>query len=250
MPEPIRKAIVVGASSGIGAAIAKRLAALGATVAVVARREDELQGLCEEINKSAGEERAIPFPHDVRNREEIPLLFQDIARRLDGLDAIFYAAGVMPDVEPNEFSTDKDALMMEVNTIGAMAWLNEGAKRFERMGSGRLIGISSIAGDRGRRGNPAYCTSKAALNTFLESLRNRLEVKGVSVTTIKPGFVDTVMTQGKPGLIWLISPEKAAERIVEAARQNKNIVYVPGQWRLVGTVIQSIPSFLFKRINI
>ncbi|MCB0713090.1 MAG: SDR family NAD(P)-dependent oxidoreductase [Ignavibacteriae bacterium] len=250
MPEPIRKAIVVGASSGIGAAIAKRLAADGAYVAVVARRDDELQRLCDEINQQAGEERAMPFVHDVRNRDELPLLFQDIARRLDGLDTIFYAAGVMPEVEPNEYSTDKDALMIEVNTIGAMAWLNEGAKRFERMGEGRLVGISSIAGDRGRRGNPAYCTSKAAMNTFLESLRNRLEVKGVSVTTIKPGFVDTVMTKGKPGLLWLISPEDAAKKIVSASLKNKNTAYVPGQWRLVGTIIRSIPSFLFKRINI
>ncbi len=250
MAEPIRKAVVVGASSGIGAAIAKRLASSGARVAVVARRDDELQELCDQINQAAGEERAFPAIHDVRNREEIPLLFQDIARRLDGLDAVFYAAGVMPKVEPDEYSTDKDALMMEVNTIGAMAWLNEGAKRFERMGEGRLVGISSIAGDRGRRGNPAYCTSKAALNTYLESLRNRLEVKGVSVTTIKPGFVDTVMTKGMSGLLWLISPEKAADKIVHAALRNKNTAYVPGQWRLVGMVIRSIPSFLFKRINI
>lgn len=243
-------AIVVGASSGIGEEIARRLVERGGRVALLARRGDALAALCDDLNAAAGEERAIAVAHDVANREEIPRLFQDLTQRLGGLDAIFYAAGVMPHVEPDEYSTEKDAAMIDVNVTGAVAWLNEAARRFDRLGEGTIVGVSSIAGDRGRRGNPVYCTTKAALNTYLEGLRNRLLVKGVKVVTIKPGFVDTAMTRGKPGLIWLISAKEAAARIVAAAEKGKHTAYVPGQWRLVGLVLRSIPSFIFKRLNV
>ena len=112
------------------------------------------------------------------------------------------------------------------------------------------MGISSIAGDRGRKGNPVYCTTKAALNTYLEALRNRLSEVGVHVTTIKPGFVDTAMTKGMPGLFWLISADRAAELILAAARNRVNIRYVPRRWWFVGTVIRCIPSFVFKKLNV
>lgn len=250
MSKTFRQAIVVGASSGIGEAIARSIVEQGGRVAILARREEELLRLRDDLNSMAGEERAFAAVHDVTNRDEVPALFQDLTRQLGGLDSIFYVAGVMPKVEPDEFSTEKDAAMMEVNTIGAMAWLNEASVRFGRMGEGTIVGVSSIAGDRGRRGNPVYCTSKAALNTYLEALRNRLGVKGVNVVTIKPGFVDTVMTKGLPGLLWLISPKEAAQKILNAAGKGKGTAYVPGQWRLVGLIIRSIPSFLFRRLNI
>ena len=243
-------AIVVGASSGIGEAIARKLVEQGCSVGLIARREEELSALRDELNAKAGREVAYSLAHDVLDRGEVPGLFQELTKRLGGLDVIFYAAGVMPTVQPDEYSTEKDALMMEVNTIGAMAWLNEAAKRFERVRSGTIVGISSIAGDRGRRGNPAYCTSKAALDTYLESLRNRLGQYGVKVVTIKPGFVATKMTEGMSGLLWLISAEEAADQIIRASKAGKIKKYVPGRWGLVGFIVRNIPSFIFKRINI
>lgn len=246
---PWKHAIVIGGSSGIGAALARRLSAAGVEVAIVSRRQEELERLQHEL-MAAGGARVIVRAHDVRRREEVPALMQTLTRDLGGLDAIFYAAGVMPRVAPDEYDTEKDAEIMEVNTLGAMAWLNEAAKRFEQVGSGTIVGISSIAGDRGRRGNPAYCTSKAALSTFLESLRNRLSRHGVRVVTIKPGFVDTDMTKGAPGLFWLIPPEQAADEIVEAALGGRMTVYVPGRWRAVGTIVKLIPSFIFRRLNV
>jgi len=250
MSIPWNSAIVVGASSGIGEAIARRLAREGCRVALVARRGDQLGRLRDELNRSAGRDIAIVAEHDVRNRPEIPMLFQELTRQLDGLDLIIYAAGIMPKVAVDEYDSEKDAAMMEVNTIGAMAWLNEAAARFERVRRGTIVGISSIAGDRGRRGNPAYCTSKAALDTFLESLRNRLGRFGVRVVTIKPGFIDTEMTRGTPGLFWLISPDRAAELILAAARAGRTSAYIPGRWRFVGLVVRSIPSILFRRLSI
>lgn len=246
---PWKHAIVVGGSSGIGAALARRLAARGVDVAIVSRRAEQLEKLSTEIN-AAGGGRAIVAQHDVRVRDEAPGLMQKLARDLGGLDAIFYVAGVMPRVAPDEYDTDKDTEIMEVNTLGAMAWLNEAARRFEQTKGGTIVGVSSIAGDRGRRGNPAYCTSKAALTTYLESLRNRLARFGVRVVTIKPGFVDTDMTKGAPGLFWVIPAEKAADEIIDAAEGGRMTVYVPGRWRAVGTVVKLIPSFVFRRLNV
>ncbi len=247
---PWKHALIVGASSGMGAALARRLVHAGCRVALVARRGDELEKLRAELNGIAGTEVAFTAEHDVRNRSEIPLLFQELTGALGGLDVVFYAAGVMPQVAPDEYDSEKDAAMMEVNTIGAMSWLNEAARRFERVKRGTIVGISSIAGDRGRRGNPAYCTSKAALATYLESLRNRLGRYGVKVVTVKPGFIDTEMTKGLPGLFWLISADEAAAQIIAAAAKGKRIAYIPARWALVGLVIRNIPSFIFKRLNI
>jgi decaprenylphospho-beta-D-erythro-pentofuranosid-2-ulose 2-reductase len=169
---------------------------------------------------------------------------------MGGLDLVIYAAGVQPRVAPDEYDTGKDRFMVEVNVTGAMAWLNEAARRFERAGSGTIIGIGSIAGDRGRRGNPAYGASKAALEHFLEALRNRLARKGVSVVTIKPGFIDTDLTRGMPGLFWLISADEAARKILAAARRGSVTAYVPARWRLVGLIIRHVPSFVFRRMKI
>jgi NAD(P)-dependent dehydrogenase (short-subunit alcohol dehydrogenase family) len=250
MNYPWKQAIIVGASSGVGAALARRLVAAGCTVAVVARRNDELVKLRDELNRAAGRQAVIIAQHDVHDRAAVPALFQNLARELGGLDLVAYVAGVMPKVAPDEYNTEKDAEIMEVNTVGAMAWINEAAQRFERVKGGTIIGVSSIAGDRGRRGNPAYCTSKAALNTYLESIRNRVARFGVKVLTAKPGFVDTAMTKGMPGLFWLISSDRAAEIILDAARSGKREVYVPGRWRFVGVVLRTIPSFIFRRLNV
>jgi NAD(P)-dependent dehydrogenase (short-subunit alcohol dehydrogenase family) len=131
-----------------------------------------------------------------------------------------------------------------------MAWMNLGAARFEAKGSGNLIGISSVAGERGRRGAPGYGASKAALTSYLESLRNRCARYGVNVVTIKPGFVDTAMTRGKKGLFWVVSAEYAAKRTLQLARKGSGASgFVPRRWGLVARIVRWIPSFLFRRLN-
>jgi NAD(P)-dependent dehydrogenase (short-subunit alcohol dehydrogenase family) len=242
------KAIVVGASSGIGEAIAKRLSAEGASVALVARRKDELDRVKDGL---VHRDRAFAYAHDVRSFDETPALFERIVADLGGLDVLVYAAGVMPKIDESEYDFDKDRQMVEVNLLGAMAWCNPAAARFEAARSGTIVGISSIAGERGRRGNPAYCTSKAALTTYLESLRNRLARYGVNIVTIKPGFVDTQMTHGMKGLLWLISPSQAAETSLAIAHDTSGpVVFVPARWGLVALIIRWIPSFVFRRLNI
>jgi len=139
---------------------------------------------------------------------------------------------------------------MEVNAIGAMAWLDPIGEMFQHFKQGHIVGISSVAGDRGRIRNPAYNASKAALTTYLEALRNRLTRDGVTVLTVKPGFVDTQMVQHLEWKPFLISPERAAADIGKAIRKKKQEIYVPARWRLAMFVIRNIPSFIFRRMNI
>ncbi len=245
---PEKTAIVVGASAGMGAAIVRRLAAQGYTVAALARREDPLRQLASECEELPG--RVLVRVHDVANDAQVPALFEELVRELGSLELIVFTAGIMPEIGPEEFDTHKDLEILKINTGGCIAWFNPAAELFQSQRSGTLIGVSSIAGDRGRRGNPAYCTSKAAMNTYLEALRNRLCVHGVKVCTIRPGYIDTDMTKGMEGLFWLISADQAAESILKAARGGANVRYVPFRWAIVGLVIRNIPSFVFRRLNL
>lgn len=248
--QPINRAIVIGASSGIGAALTRQLVGQGYLVAALARREAELNALCAAVNAASPDvPRAMPFVHDVTDLDAVAPLFQRIVQELGGLDLIVYVAGVQPAVALDEYDLSKDKAMIDTNLVGAIAWLNQAAVRFARARHGHIVGISSIAGDRGRVGAPGYNTSKAGLNTYLEALRNRLAKKRVTVTTIKPGFVDTVLLANAPKTFWVISPEEAARQIMTAVRQKRHVVYVPARWGLVGLIIRHIPSFIFRRLN-
>ncbi len=245
------RVIIVGASSGIGYALAEQFLKEGASVAMIARRREPMATLA-----STYTGKAFAYAYDVTHFAETPALFQQITKDLGGLDLIIYSSGVMPSMDEHEYNFEKDREIVDVNVLGAISWLNEAAKRFEQLKDasltmqGTIVGISSVAGERGRRGNPAYCTSKAALTTYLESLRNRLARYGVKVVTIKPGMVDTAMTRGKPGQLWVISADEAAKHIIDAAKRGTNTAYIPSRWRFVMFVIKNIPSFIFNRLSI
>lgn len=245
---PARGALIIGASSGIGAALARRLAHEGFHVALVARRLELLEVLAGEIKAGGGQARV--YKHDATNYAEAATLFPLILRDLGRLDVAVYAAGVMPSVDVAEFSIEKDSAMMSVNVLGAMAWLDLAAMAFSGAGQGVIVGISSVAGDRGRVINPAYNASKAALTTYLEGLRNRLSRKGVRVMTVKPGMVDTDMLKGVQRRMWVVSADHVAADIWQAIRGGKQSIYTPARWGLMMLVIRHIPSFIFRRLSI
>ena len=238
----LQRAIVVGASSGIGAALVPRLAVEGYRVVAVARRQ--------EANEAAGEVRALAQVHDVTDVQAVAGAFESAVRSLEGLDLIVYCAGVMPEVALDAYDTDVDAQIVAVNVVGAMAWLNPAAARFAVQGTGTIVGIGSVAGDRGRSGNPAYGASKAALHAYLEALRNRLDRQGVRVVTIKPGPVDTAMVAGREKLPLLISADKAVDGIIGGIRGGGGTRYVPLAWAPIMAAIRSIPSAIFRRMNL
>ncbi len=233
----------------MGAALARRLARAGYMLALVARRKAELEAVCEEINAAAGRTVAVPYVHDVCNYEEAPTLLRQIVADLGGLDAVVYAAGVNfpPGMDRYDFEADRQ--MLEVNLMGAFAWLNPVAEMFQSAGRGQIVGISSVAGDRGRVGNPGYNTSKAGLTTYLEALRNRLTRRGVNVLTVKPGFVQTEMLKAAQKAMFPITPEKAAEDIYRAMRSRKQQIYTPWFWTWIMLAVRNIPSVMFRRMS-
>ncbi|MFN8220837.1 MAG: SDR family NAD(P)-dependent oxidoreductase [Fimbriimonadales bacterium] len=237
-----RHAIIVGASSGIGMEIARQLAEQGTRVAVLARREEPLTALA-----AAFPDQVLPFVHDVRNTGDVPELFGEVTRALGGLELFVYAAGVMPAVQPDEFDFEKDQAIVETNVVGAMAWLDQAATRFQAVGSGTIVGIGSVAGDRGRAGQPAYNASKAALATFLEALRNRLDRKGVTVVTVKPGPVATDMTAGL-NLKGAMPVDRAAAHILRKSR-HPGEHYLSPVHRILFAAIRAVPGWLFRRIG-
>ncbi len=247
---PRRRGIIIGASDGMGAALAHKLAKEGYTLALVARRKDKLNVLCTEINSAMKETRALAYMHDVANYNEVPNLLRKMVADLGGLDVIVFMAGVNFPPGLNNYNFEGDRKMMEVNVIGAMAWLDPAAEMFQNAKMGQIVGISSVAGDRGRIGNPGYNTSKAALTTYLEALRNRLTRHGVNVLTVKPGFVKTEMLKVVQGSTpFAITPEKAADDIYNAMRKRKQLVYTAPIWRWIMLIIQHIPSVIFRRMS-
>lgn len=249
VPGRFERAIVVGASSGIGAAIARRLAQGGTAVALVGRRAAELEAVAATLRAAGG--RAVTAAHDVTAYADVAPTFERLVGELGGLDLVVYAAGVMTLPEEGEYDFAKDRAMVEVNLLGAMAWTGLAAARFEAQRGGTIVGISSIAGERGRRTMPGYTTSKAGLTAWLEALRNRVSRYGVNVVTVKPGFVDTVMTQHLERKPMIIPADRAAGLILAtAARGGSRSAFIPGRWGLVAFVVRNLPSFLFRRLDL
>jgi short-subunit dehydrogenase len=251
-PTPLHpgvRGLLIGASSGLGAALARRLVREGYTLALISQREQELNELCAQVNAEAGRTAVLPYFHDVTHHAEIPELLRRIVADLGGLDVAAYIAGIMYVPSLDEYNFDADRLMMEVNLVGAVAWLDPVAEMFQSAGRGQIVGISSVAGDRGRVTNPAYNASKAGLTTYLEALRNRLTRRGVNVLTVKPGMMKTQMLEGVKNPMFPVTPEEAAEQIYKAMRARKQQLYVGWIWKWIMLVVRNIPSVLFRRMS-
>lgn len=246
---PRRRAILVGSSRGIGAALARKLAGEGYILALLDRNAELLQAVSDEINRTYNETRAMSYAHDVTDYDSVPALLRRVIADLGGLDLFVYIAGVIYFPDINEFNFEEDRKMVEVNLLGGMAWLSQIASLFQSMKGGQIVGISSVAGDRGRVGNPGYNTSKAGLTCYLEALRNRLTRHGVHVITVKPGFVKTDMIKDVQRTPFAVTAEQAAEGIWNAIGRRKQVVYISGIWRWIMLTIQHIPSVIFRRMS-
>jgi len=238
-----RYAVVIGASTGIGAELVRQLAASGARVAAVARNRDRLEALVRE-----NPEKILAYVHDVKCPAEVPELFQKITGELGGLDLFIYNAGVMPEIGANEYDFGKDSGIIDVNITGAVAWLDQAALRFDNVQHGTLVGIGSVAGDRGRQGTPVYNASKSFLASFMEALRNRLSKRGITVVTIKPGPVDTEMTAHMQ-FSHMMSAKDAA-RITLAKSHKSGEHYLKFTHKIAFWIIRNIPSPLFRKLKI
>ena len=247
--QPRKRGLIVGASSGLGAALAKRLAREGYTLALLARRGNLLADLCAELNAD-GATRALAYQHNVSDYAEVPSLLRKIIADLGGLDLFIFNAGVNYPPGPEKMNAEDDIKMIEINLSGAIAWLAPVGDLLKEAKSGMIVGISSVAGDRGRIANPGYNTSKAGLTTYLEALRNRLTRHGVHVLTVKPGFLATEMLRASVGpKPFTVSPERAADDIYKAIRKRKQVIYTHSIWGWIMLAIQHVPSVIFRRLS-
>lgn len=244
MKDPV---LILGARSDIGRATACRFAAAGHPVQLAARNAEAL-----EADKADIELR---FRVPVTLHEFDALAVDTHPAFVDALPALpevaVCAVGLMGTQGESERDPAAAARVLRSNFEGPAAILSELANRFEARGRGTLVGISSVAGERGRATNYVYGSAKAGFTAFLSGLRNRLAKKGVHVVTVLPGFVATRMTEGMdlPQRL-LAQPDEVAEAIAQAVERRRDVIYVRPVWRLVMGVIRSLPEPVFKRTRL
>lgn len=239
--------LVLGARSDIGKAVAHKFASLGHPLQLAARDIDSL----------AAEKSDLELRHHVSvTMHEFDALATDTHEAfVAGLPelprAAICAVGLMTPQDESERDTKAASLVMRSNFEGPASILAILANQFENRGSGTLVGISSVAGERGRATNYVYGSAKAGFTAFLSGLRNRMAKRGVDVVTVLPGFVATRMTEGMdlPALL-TAQPNEVADAIARAVKGKRDIVYVRPVWWLVMTIIRAIPERVFKRMKI
>ena len=243
----MKHVLVVGVTGGLGRALAERYLELRWRVAGIGRDPDKLERVTADLRDDHPEGRISPIRCDVRDPDRLPAAFEEAVRELGQLDLLVYCAGVM-DAPTDAGGRGLAAReMFEVNTAAAAHFLELGADYLAEAGKGQLAAIGSVAGDRGRKGNPAYCASKAALHTYLEGLRHRLHGSGVTVSTVKPGWISTRMLDEDRR--WAVPPAEAAARIAAALDKGREVFYVPWWWRPVGLALRWTPRALFERFG-
>jgi short-subunit dehydrogenase len=245
----MKKSIVIGASSGIGEAVARELSNRGWAVGVAARRVEQLEALAADLGAEAHVQ-----PMDLKNVDSARAGLASLIGKLGGMDLLLISAAM---ANPHsEHSWDMEKAQIDVNVTGFTALAFDGWNYFVEQGRGHLAAISSVAGLRGNRMNPMYSASKAYMFRYLESLRLRAihEKLDIKVTDIRPGFIDTAMDgtkhikEAKALRFIVLPPDKAATQICDALDKGKRTVYVPKIWKNVELPYQVIPDFLYEKL--
>ena len=240
--------IVLGATSTIARHFARLVAQKGDSMILAGRDTEELRR-----SGADGLARGAPLAETMTFDARDPASFEPIlarAREIAGSISVAVFVGSMPsqddiDVDPSLV----DGTVTDSFT-GPARFLTAIAPLLEERGDGTVVGVGSVAGDRGRLGNYVYGASKAGFHAYLSGLRNRLGRSGVHVVTVKPGTVDTAMTWGMDKLPLLAPPEKVASDILRAVERKKDVLYTPFIWWPVMTVIRAIPERVFKKMKI
>ncbi|MBU2742732.1 SDR family oxidoreductase [Acidithiobacillus albertensis] len=242
----MRHILIIGATSAIAEATARRFAHDGDRLYLVARNQERLTAMASDL-KTRGATQVETMVLDVNDTAKHADLISQAETTMGELDTILIAHGTLSDQKACEASFDETLKELQTNCLSVISLLTHVANRFEEQKHGTIVVISSVAGDRGRQSNYVYGTAKAAVSTFLQGLRNRLYRSGVTVITIKPGFVDTPMTAGfRKGKLWA-SPEEIGEGIYRAIQNKNDVVYLPWFWKWVMLLIKTIPESAFKK---
>lgn len=238
----MQTAIIIGATSGIGRALAIELSHRGYTVGIAGRRTGMLETLQGELlGPSAKATIDLADPMQAVQR------LDELIAELGGMDILVISSGIGVSNPHLEWEPERQTIA--VNVEGFVAMASAGYRYFARHGHGHLVGISSIAGIRGSRFNPAYSASKAFVMNYLEALRARghHERIDLAVTDIRPGFVETPMTQGKSGMFWVAPVEVAARQMADAIEQKRRVAYITRRWALIAWFLRHVPDWLVER---
>jgi len=237
---------LLGATSALGIAIARRLAEQEGSLILFARDESKLKQTADDLSARGAE--VVTHVVDFDNLDG----HDELVNKLAMADTVYTLYGTLPDQTLCEQDWDATMKALQTNFISAVSLLSRLANIFEQRGSGTLVVVSSVAGDRGRKSNYVYGTAKGALTTFCAGLRNRLAGSGVHVLTVKPGFIDTPMTahiEKKPAVLW-VDADRVAGDIVKASASGKNEIYTPWFWRFILLIIRLVPEPIFKKLSL
>ena len=240
--------IILGATSSMARAFARAVAKRGDAVFLAGRDIGDLESTAQDC-ALRGARQAEVLIFDARKPEGFAAQIARLEREEGQINAAVFVGSM-----PEQSAIDEDPSLIEGTVVdnftGPAHFLQMLAPVMEARGGGTVVGIGSVAGDRGRVGNYVYGAAKAGFHTYLSGLRNRLTRSGGHVVTVKPGFVDTAMTWGIDGMFLVAPPEKVAEDILKAVKKKRNVIYTPFFWRYIMLIIRSIPEPIFKKLSI
>ena len=241
--------LILGATSGIASALAREFAAHKYDLVLGGRDRDELSALASDLSLR-NSVRATTLIFDALDTQTHGAnLGSFLAETGNDLAGAVVCVGYLGDQLKGQRDWEETRLILETNFTGCVSALGILANYFEARRAGFICAITSVAGDRGRQSNYLYGAAKAGLSVYLQGLRNRLFPAGVKVITVKPGFVDTRMTYGRPGMFLVASPERVAQGIFTAIVKGKSVVYLPWFWRPIMLMVRALPEAIFKRLK-
>lgn len=243
--------LIFGATSAMALHTARNFAAQNATLGLVGRDRERLTAQAQDLKIRGAARVEIFADFDATIENSISKSVEEAWSAFENVTHALIAYGSLPDQTLAETDLNLLHTTMAINFLSVASLSHLLAERFEKQGRGTLAVISSVAGLRGRQSNYVYGAAKGGLNVFLQGLRNRLHPKGVRVLTLLPGFVDTPMTADVPKGPLFVSAEKAGGLIHKAmTRRKADMVYVPGFWWMILTIIRMIPEPIFKKLNL
>lgn len=240
--------IILGATSSMARAFARAVSEKGNAVFLAGRDMADLRVMAKDCElRGASKAQAISF--DARKPDGFSKIITQLEKQDGQINAAVFV-GSMPDQSDIDVDPSLIDGVVTDNLAGPIRMLQLLAPLMEERGCGTVVGVGSVAGDRGRVGNYVYGAAKAGFHTYLSGLRNRLTRSGGHVVTVKPGFVDTGMTWGIDGMFLVAPPENIAQDILTAVTKKKNTIYTPFFWRYIMMIIRSIPEPIFKKMSI
>ena len=247
----MEKILIIGATSAIAEACARKFATEEKSLFLYGRDEKKLNEIGKDLLVRGAKKIFVGTFNAEEHLNQANEMIENAISKLNGFDTVVLAHGILPDQKKCEQSFTETKKVFEINCLSIVTYLTVLGEYFKKQHAGNIVVISSVAGDRIRKSNYIYGTSKGALSLFCDGLRSRLMENNINILTVKPGFVDTPMTAmiESKGLLWA-KPKKIADDIIKGIENNKVIVYTPWFWKWIMLIINIIPQFVFKRLHL